>query len=85
MIHQTVYCIIARTPFGVCNILKWGFLYIMNAKNCGNCINFRLHYIKYSRGNYRALSYGHCVKPRLKKRYAEDNACAYWQEKGATQ
>ena len=52
----------------------------MNVQNCGNCKNFRLHYIKYSRGNYSALSYGHCVKPRLKKRYAEDKACSYWKE-----
>ena len=36
-------------------------------QNCGNCKNFRMHYIKYSRGKYVALMYGHCVKPRLKK------------------
>ena len=48
---------------------------------CENCKNFRLHYIKYSRGNYSALSYGHCVKPRLKKRNAEDNACLFWETK----
>lgn len=48
---------------------------------CSTCKNFRLHYIKYSRGNYTPLSYGHCVKPRLKKRYVSDPACAYWVQK----
>ena len=52
-----------------------------NDKFCKNCKNFRLHYIRYSRGNYSALTYGHCVKPRLKKRYADTNACEHWQEK----
>jgi hypothetical protein len=49
-------------------------------KICGNCRHFRLHYIKYSRGTYRALLYGHCVKPRLKKRNASEKACSYWQD-----
>lgn len=48
-------------------------------KNCKNCKNFRLHYIKYSRGNYSALGYGDCVKPRLKKRYINDKPCQYWE------
>ena len=47
----------------------------MDNKRCINCKYFRLHYIKYARGNYSALSYGHCVKPRLKKRYTDDKAC----------
>ncbi len=50
----------------------------MENKSCKNCKNFRLHYIKYARGNYRALQYGHCVKPRLKKRYADEKACPLW-------
>jgi len=45
-----------------------------------NCKNFILHYIKYARGNYSALKYGHCIKPRLKNRYANEKACSYWQE-----
>jgi len=53
----------------------------MEIQNCGNCKHFRLHYIKYSRGRYSALIHGHCVKPRLKKRYVEDKACQYWEEK----
>lgn len=53
----------------------------MEIKVCENCKNFRLHYIKYSRGNYSALAYGHCVKPRLKKRYANEKACLCWQDK----
>lgn len=48
---------------------------------CGNCQNFRLHYIKYSRGNYSPLKYGHCVKPRCKKRYAADRECAYFEKR----
>jgi len=40
-----------------------------------------MHYIKYSRGSYHALRYGHCVKPRLKKRDADEKACGYWEEK----
>ena len=38
----------------------------MEDKICGNCKNFRLHYIRYGKGDYRPLLYGHCVKPRLK-------------------
>lgn len=53
----------------------------MENKHCIDCKHFRLHYIKYARGNYSALSYGHCVKPRLKKRFANDKACTYWEEK----
>lgn len=53
----------------------------MEQKMCENCRNFRLHYIRYTRGNYAALNYGHCVKPRLKKRYCSDKVCAWWQEK----
>ena len=53
----------------------------METQKCGNCKNFRLHYIKYSRGNYRELTYGHCVKLRLKKRYSNDKACQHWEEK----
>lgn len=52
-------------------------------KVCKDCIHFRRHYIKRSRGNYRALSYGHCSKPRLKKRDAGDEACSCWEEKPA--
>lgn len=48
---------------------------------CKNCKHFRLHYIKYAKGNYSALTYGHCVEPRLKKRYADAIACEYWMEK----
>ena len=48
---------------------------------CNNCKHFCLHYIRYTRGYYSALHYGYCVKPRLKKRYTKDKACAYWQEK----
>lgn len=48
---------------------------------CRNCKNFRLHYIKRARGSYAALHYGHCVKPRLKKRYIDDKACTHWQKK----
>lgn len=52
----------------------------MEGKICKYRKNFRLHYIKYSRGSYHALSYGHCVKPRLKKRFCEDS-CKYWESK----
>lgn len=48
---------------------------------CGNCENFRLHYIKMGSKNYFALRYGHCVKPRRKQRFADSPACAYWKEK----
>jgi len=53
----------------------------MEPKTRETCKHFRIHYIKYARGSYRPLSYGHCVKPWLKKRAADEKACAYWQEK----
>ncbi len=46
---------------------------------CGNCKHFRLHYIKYASRHYHPLHYGHCVKPRLKKREKETKACTHWQ------
>ena len=52
-----------------------------NEQTCGNCRHFRRHYVRYARGRYMALSYGHCVKPRLKSREADTRACAHWQEK----
>ncbi len=35
----------------------------MENKTCNNCRHFRLHSIKYVWGDYRALSYGHCINP----------------------
>lgn len=49
----------------------------MPVKHCGECRYFREHYTKISRGRYRALEYGHCVHPRLKKRRAEEY-CPHW-------
>ncbi len=50
-------------------------------QQCGNCKHFWRHYIRSGRGKYSALLYGHCVKPRLKKRFVKDKACSYWEEK----
>lgn len=52
----------------------------MEDKVCKYCIHFRQHYIRRSRGNFFPLLYGHCAKPRLKKRYANDKACPYWRK-----
>ena len=52
----------------------------MEEKTCKNCAFFRLHYIRYGRGRY-SPHYGHCVKPRLKKREENEKACAYWTER----
>ena len=57
----------------------------MEDKKCKNCANFMLHYVKYSRGKYKPLYYGHCVKPRLKKRDADTKACIHWEEKIKTE
>ncbi len=53
----------------------------METRACKTCKNFRLHYIKYANGSYNPLAYGHCVKPRLKKRYADDKACPHYCER----
>ena len=45
----------------------------MEEKTCKNCAFFRLHYIRYGRGRYSPLHYGHCVK--------NEKACAYWTER----
>ena len=45
-----------------------------NEQTCGNCRHFRRHYVRYARGRYMALSYGHCVKPRLKNRVLREHA-----------
>ena len=46
---------------------------------CGNCVHFRLHYSRQPWGRYDALSYGHCVYPRCKKRKTGQPACPHWQ------
>ncbi len=51
----------------------------MEVKNCKNCAYFRLHYVKGPK-KYSPLSYGHCVYPRLKRRYADTSACEYYQK-----
>ena len=55
----------------------------MGEKTCKNSAYFRLHYIRYGRGKYSSLHYGHCIKPRLKKRGENEKACVYWREKNA--
>ncbi|MGI5894577.1 MAG: hypothetical protein ACOX6P_08300 [Candidatus Merdivicinus sp.] len=49
-------------------------------QTCANCRYFHRHYIRSGKGRYYALLYGHCIKPRLKKRFCKDPACTYWQE-----
>ena len=48
-------------------------------KTCGNCKNFQRHYVRYPRGNYSPIHHGHCMKPRVKRRIMQDNACAHWE------
>lgn len=47
-------------------------------ERCGNCIYFRQHYTRTSRGRYWPLHYGHCVHPMLKKRRVEEH-CPHWR------
>ena len=51
----------------------------MEERTCGNCTPFRLHYIRQAWGRYDALSYGHCVYPRCKKRETAHPACPHWK------
>ena len=51
-------------------------------KTCQTCKHFRLHYIKFGK-SYRAIHYGHCVYPRLKKREAKALACVHYRERQA--
>ena len=51
----------------------------MDEKRCLDCKYFRLHYVRYPDGTFGALYYGHCTKPRLKKRFADDT-CELWEE-----
>jgi len=53
----------------------------MEEKLCDNCKNFRPHYARNTRGYYIPLMYGHCVKPRLKKRFGDEKGCSHWEEK----
>ena len=54
-------------------------------ETCKNCVYFRLHYIRNSRGKYREMAYGHCMEPRLKIRFANNKACQHWQGRGESQ
>jgi len=45
---------------------------------CQTCKHFRQHYIKFGK-SYRAISYGHCVYPRLKKRESLTPACEHYE------
>lgn len=51
---------------------------------CKTCKHFRQHYIKYGRGSYQEISYGHCVHPRLKKRESTTKACEHFQPRAGT-
>ncbi len=48
-----------------------------DAKICGNCIHFYLHYIK-NNDHYVSIHWGHCVYPRLKTRNDIDS-CLRWE------
>lgn len=50
-------------------------------KTCANCSHFRPHYAKNAKGEYTPLLYGHCVTPRIKKRFVDSKACFYWEER----
>ena len=40
---------------------------IQEAKICGNCAHFRLHYVRCQEDFYLPLRCGHCVHPRRKR------------------
>ena len=48
---------------------------------CGNCSNFRLHYVESTVNNFSPLQYGHCRRPGFKQAFVLDEACLYWQAK----
>ena len=50
----------------------------MNDKTCIDCKHFYRHYTRTAKGRYEALFLGHCIKPRLKKRYVDSKACENW-------
>lgn len=47
-------------------------------KLCANCLYFKKHYV-ISRGNFKELTYGHCVKNVPKHRNEDDAACKHWK------
>ena len=51
-----------------------------SAALCGDCANFRRHYVRMEENRYDPLAYGHCVFPRLKARTA-DQTCRHWRPK----
>lgn len=53
----------------------------MEQNTCQSCEHFFLHYVKSPNGNFYPTAGGHCVKPRLKKRFSDDPACPHWEEK----
>lgn len=46
---------------------------------CRNCKHFVRHYIRYKRGNYCAIDFGHCVYPRIKDRSIDTPACVHFK------
>ena len=55
---------------------------IQEAKICGNCAHFRLHYVRCQEDFYLPLRRGHCVHPRRKRRRSEET-CPLWEPKNA--
>ena len=53
---------------------------IQEAKICGNCAHFRLHYVRCQEDFYLPLRCGHCVHPRRKRRRSEET-CPLWEPK----
>lgn len=53
---------------------------VQEAKRCGDCAHFRLHYVRCGEDFYLPLCYGHCVYPRRKRRRTEE-ICPLWAER----
>ena len=43
-------------------------------KTCSDCLYYRQHYVHFC-GDYHKIPYGHCTKPRLRKRMSDSPAC----------
>lgn len=50
-----------------------------DTKNCDTCFYYRNHYVKLE-DTYCVINDGHCVFPKLKRRYADQPACSYYKQ-----
>ena len=52
---------------------------MVKAEVCGNCVNYRQHYVLQGGSCFRPLWYGHCHTPRSGRYPTPEEVCPHYQ------